>query len=128
MITPLPGNKIDVTTLLQMSDKGRYLAEVLKVYAQNNNLTDLQLFELIDTDSDGNITYTELLNFLKTIKDTNDEFIFSSDNTSEIGENLHAQICRKNLKPKNSVLEYNEYINVIKESVAHDIVMDDIRP
>ena len=120
-----PNTPTTLDTLLFMSTEGKeeFLIEVLKAYKVKNNLTDLQLFQEINTNTDGVINRIEVQAFLERLKDSNNNDLFSKFETDTVGKRVHDEICAKLLKNKDSNVTFDQFIETLKDSIAHDQVL-----
>lgn len=125
MIAKKPGDIVSMGYLLQMSREGRkeFLAATLREYAQRKNLTDVQLFQSINTSSTGFLSKVELETFFKTMSDKNNEYLFPGFDANELGQDVHDEVCKRLLKPKGSTLVYSDFIELLFEDVAHDQII-----
>ena len=120
-----PGLQTNISTLLQMSREGKeeYIAATFRKYLKDNNLTELQLFQLIDTNEDGVLSRVEIQNFFSSALDSNGKPLFAGYREAAIPDTIHDELCKKLLKNKDSELNRFDYLNTLIEDAAHDQVV-----
>jgi len=131
----VPGKSNDINTVINMSVEGmkEFFAVTLKKYLKHHNLTELELFKIIDKDNTGFISRTNIEEFITNTKqfvernpDTNvllDKPLFYNFTVDAFSKNVHNELCKKNLKKKGTKLTYSNFLETLYEDVAHDQVV-----